>query len=47
MEEIADMGYHNGTLYQCPECKTIKVFKNRIPECDCDEKELKEYFGNK
>ncbi len=44
MEEIVDIG-HAGTLFQCPECKTVKVLKNRIPECDCDEKTMEEYFG--
>ncbi len=44
MQEIADMG-HNGILFQCPECKTVIVLKNRIPECDCDNKSVEEFFG--
>lgn len=44
MVEVADMG-HTGTLFQCPECKTVKVFKNRIPECDCIDKLREEFLG--
>lgn len=44
MQEIADMG-HAGILFQCPECKTVIVLKNRIPECDCDEEAIEEFFG--
>ncbi len=44
MKEITEL-WRGQVLYQCPECKTIKAFKNRVPECDCDEKTLESFFG--